>query len=117
VKLIETVYNLDEFLSKVDKNEKLHYELFYQIKPFMGNIDKMNAILKIYGLNKGRIIVYEEIKVVSWESGEIKEIMREENLINYNDAMWRWVKRKWEEFSKKAEELGATKGNYSFVEG
>ena len=115
--IVETIYNLDEFLSKVDKNERLHYELFYQIKPFMGNIDKMNAILKIYGLNNGRIIVYEEVKTVSWTSEEIKELMRKEKLNNYNDALWKWLKRKWKEFEKKAEELGATKGSYSFVEG
>ena len=114
----ETVYNLDEFMAIIDQSKKIHYELKYEIRPLMGNIDLIWAVLRLYGLKGNIIVMYEERKRVKWDSDEIKDFMKENNLHNYNVAMIRWVEKKLEEMEKKAKDLGASPGNYFyFLEG
>jgi|GEM_PF-3570982 ribosome assembly protein YihI (activator of Der GTPase) len=120
----ETVYNLEEFLQIVDKDKRLHYELAEEIKLLHGTIDRIQAVMRVYGLAKKEknrkndmIVVYEERKESSWNSKEIRELMNQRNINNFDRALLHWCRETLKELEEKARELKATPGNYFYFLG
>ena len=127
----ETVYSLEEFLGIVDRSKRLHYELSEEMKLFHGTIDRIQAVMRVYGIAKdgegerngenGRnvnaIVIYEEREETSWNSKEIRQLMNERRISNYDQALLHWCREKLKEMEQKAKEIGATPGNYFYFLG
>jgi len=110
--IVEKVYDIQEFLSIIDDSERIHYELHHELRLFMSTIDRITAVLRLYGLNCNKIIIFEKAESVKWSDEEVKELMKELNLNNYNRALEEWLRRKFQQFKEEAEKLGATPGSY-----
>ena len=106
----EVVYELDEFKRLLSKNSRVHYEMYWKpIEYHSGLITKLEAGIKLYGISNDNNILICEIKdQVTWSDNILKKYGNN-NLYDDYDA---WIKEKWKEYKKIAEELNATPGRF-----
>ena len=109
-KLVEVVYNLDEFKAKVDNSKAIHYELWNKPLMIVGAVPlRMQAGIILYGVSKdGQVL-----QCVLRKSITIEELNKRESVsFNVFEDYNAWIKEVWSEFEALAKDLNATKGKW-----
>ena len=106
--LIEVVGDIKEFLSKVNPNYTLHYEVDARTAGAMGEIAIIRFIL--YGLADDRIVICEIARMASWDDEEVERF----STGNAMDNLRLWVEEMAEQFECMAVRLNATRGKYEW---
>ncbi len=106
--LIEVVADIKEFLSKINPNYTLHYEIDAKIAGAMGEIAIIRLIL--YGLADDRIVVCEITRMASWEDEEVERFGQ-----SAMDNLRSWIDEAAEQFECLAARLNATRGKYEWI--
>jgi len=111
--VVETVHNLDEFLSLISKDSRIHYELFWEpVETLRGLIMRVRAGIIFYGLtDEGFVLKCILAEEISWQD----ERLRKYGNIDLHQAYDKWIKDKWAEFEQKAKEIGATYGRFEMT--
>jgi len=103
--LIETVYDINEFIRKIDDCD-VHYEIDSGLIGPAGEIGYVKLIL--YGIRNLILVKCEMVARASWGSEEVRRYGRKNAMENLR--LWMADKRK--EMEAVAKELGATPGRY-----
>jgi len=114
--MIETVYCLDEFLSKIDRGKPIHHEIEWMtLERVYSLITRIEVRLTIYGIsNKGWPIQFVESEWVRDSDHELRKYFDNTRVHNVHEAFSMFINEKSKEFDKKARQLGSTPGNFSF---
>ena len=110
----EIIYNdVDLFLSLLDKNSRIHYELYWKpARVTHGLIEILEVGLNLYGVSKeGYILLCKVYDTIDWDS----EILNKYEGSTLHQKYSEFIKEKWKEYKAIAEEIGATEGKFEYV--
>jgi len=112
-KIKEVVYDLEEFKKLLSTdNSRVHYELYWKpLEHYSGLITRLEAGIRLYGISvDGYILVCELSDEITWCDKRLKKYGNTNLFDDYDE----WIKEKWNEYKKIAEELGATPGKFEY---
>ena len=104
--LVEVVHDINEFLTKIDSDSDVHYEIKSNI---IGMGDMAYVKLTLYGVGRSAsLIKCVLVESAKWSDKDVRKF-RTNNAI---DDLRLWVQEKQKEMEKIARELKATPGRY-----
>jgi len=106
--LAETLYDIDEFIKKIDPAQNVHYEIESRITG-IGDTGIVKLIL--YGVGSKTLLKCIIAESARWNDEEV----RKHSTRNAIDDLKLWIAEKRKEFEKKAKELNATPGRYEVL--
>lgn len=112
--MIETVYCLNEFFSKIDNSKPIHHEIeWITLERVYSIVTKIEVRLTIYGIStKGWLIKYVESERVRDSDQELRKYLDNVRVHNIHEAFSMFINEKSKEFDEKARKLGSTPGNF-----
>ena len=105
--LIEIVSDVREFLSKVNPNYTLHYEIDAKIGGSIGELAVVRLV--IYGIADDRIVVCEITRTATWEDEEVERYGR-----SAMENLRLWIEENAMQLECMASKLNATRGRYEW---
>lgn len=106
--LVETVYDMEEFIRKIDPQQEVHYKVETKI---MGAGDLGLVKLTLYGMSNGKLLKLVKIRTAKCSGEEVKK----HNTRNVVDSMKLWIAEESKRLKEKARELKATPGSYEVM--
>jgi hypothetical protein len=111
--IIETVHDLDEFLSLIAPESRIHYETFWKPIEICGCIiSRLTVGVTFYGVSREGYVLKCELKeVIDWKDKRLRKYKNTNIIDDYNA----FIKEKWTEYDELAKKIGATKGKFEMV--
>jgi len=108
--IVETVYDLDEFLKLIDPNSRIHHECYWKCKRILEGLPlEIEVGIVLYGLTReGFVLKCVITKKITWE--EVEKLYPDSN--NLYDKYNTWIRQEWAKFEKMAKEIGSTSGKF-----
>lgn len=107
--LVEVIYDVDDFVSKIDAYTDIHYELESQII----GLDLAYVKLTLYGIGRNSsLIKCIIVKSARWRDREVRKFGTK----NAIEDLRLWIEETRKELEKIAKDLNATHGRYEVWE-
>jgi len=103
--VVETVHDLDEFLSLISPDSRIHHECYWKYQEIVHGLPlKVEAGIIFYGITREGFVVKCIISDrISWNSIELDK--KYSNFDNIFDKYNAWITEKWQEYEEIAKKI------------